>query len=271
MAPPQAWFDSQTAPTPEALSAGDGCHPDEAHALSDYLNSSITAAEAARRITAPILNEPNPAEELYRLWALLSDGMVEMTADDRQKIVDLLAHIESLPPAPGIEWADLPGFGGMWDSLNRLHLHGPDSWERSIGSFEREETNELRRTFAAIGHAEAEMFLRGLAPAGWGCEVLNLACSDRAGLDVFVSEIFAWLETAGEKLKEEMVRCEETVLGFTRPVPPGSVRREKNMAVDATLAEHWLGWREALLRLNQEGGGLSDEGRRIAGRCYGLM
>lgn len=269
MAPSQAWFDSQTAFTPEALSAGDGCHSDEARALSDYLNSSTFAEETAKRITARLLNEPNPPKELYRLWGLLSDGMAELTTNDRRKIVDLLSHIKSLPPTSDIQWADLPGFGSMWDTLNRLHLHGSDPWERSVGSFKQEEIDELRRTFEATGQAEAEMFLRGVVPVGWGYEVLNLACSGRAGLDVFVSEIFAWLDTAGEKLREEKVISEDTVLRFTRPVPD-SISSE-NMAVETTLAEHWLSWEQALLRLSREGSELSDEGRRIAGRCHGLM
>lgn len=108
----------QTAPTPEALAAGDGCHPDKARALSDYLNESIFAEETAKKIAAPILNESNPPEQLSRLWGLLSDGMAELTTEDRHKIVTLLSHIQSLRPASGIQWADLPGFGSMWDSLS---------------------------------------------------------------------------------------------------------------------------------------------------------
>ncbi|KAM0705282.1 hypothetical protein Q7P35_008072 [Cladosporium inversicolor] len=221
MAPPQTWFDEQTAPTPEALSAGDGCHPDEARALSDYLNGIIATEETARIITAPILNETNPPEELYRLWGLSSDGMIELSAEYRHKMVDLLSHVKSLPPACGIVWANLPGFGSMWDSLNRLHLHGADSWERSIGSIEQKDIDELRRAFAATGHAEAEMFLRGVVTADWGYGVLNLACSGRPGLDIFASEILAWLDTAGERLREEKASSEETVLRFTRAMPNG--------------------------------------------------
>jgi hypothetical protein len=157
----------------------------------------------------------------------------------------------------------------MWDTLHRLHLHGSDPWERSIEFFKQEDIDELRQTFTAIGHAEAEMFLPGIVPADWGYAVLNLACSGRPGLDVFVSEIFAWLDTAGGKLGEEKTRSEKTVLRFTRPVPNSPTR--ENKAVEATLAEHWDSWKEALLGLSQEGSGLSDEGRRVAGRCIELM
>jgi hypothetical protein len=259
----------KVAPTMEAVFAGDGCHPDEARALSDYLNGSISAEETARRITATILNESNPPEELYRLWSLLSEGLVELSPHDRHNIVDLLSQIESLPPQAGIQWADLPDFGGMWDTLHRLHLHGSGSWEYSIGSFEKEQVDDLRNTFTATGCAEAEMFLRGIVPADWGYEVLNLACSERGGLDVFVSEVFAWLNTAHVKLKEGKARSETASLRFTRPVP-NSPSREK-MAVEATLAEHCNCWKKALLGLSQEGSGLSSEGIRVAGRCHELM
>ena len=269
MAPPQAWFDTQTAPTPEALAAGDGCHPDETRTLSDYLNQSISAEEAATRITASILNETNPPGQLYRLWGLLCDGIVGLSTDDRCKILNLLSHIKSLPPQSGIVWAELCGFGNMWDSLNRLHLHGSDSWERSVGSFDQKQIDELRQTFTAVGHAEAEMFLRGMVSASWGYEVLNLACSGRAGLDIFVSEIFAWLDTAGGKLKEEKARSETAVLRFTHPVL--SSPSHENKSAEATLAEHWSDWKGALLRLSQEGSELSKAGKRFAGRCHGLM
>lgn len=241
MAPPQAWFDEQTAPTTEVLLAGDGCHPDEARALNDYLCESTSAEEAARKTTAPILKETSPPEELYRIWGFLSDGLVKLSTDDRHKMVNLLFHIQSRPPRSDIVWAQLPGFGSMWDSLNRLHLHGTDAWERYVGSFAPEEIDELRQTFATIGHTEAEMILRGVVPADWGYQVLNLTCSGRLGLDVFVSEIFAWLETAGKELRLEKAKSETTVLRFTRPIP-NSLRRE-NMAVEETLAEHWNSWR----------------------------
>lgn len=85
--------------------------------------------------------------------------------------------------------------------------------------FGKEEIDGLRWTSATVGYAEAEMFLRGVVPAYWSYEVLNLACSGGEGGDVVVSEICAWLETAGEKLKEEKPRSETSILRFTPPVP----------------------------------------------------
>jgi hypothetical protein len=89
MAPHSAWFDSKMAYTTKELQNGDGCHPDEAQALSDYLRSVIPCNEASKRITAAILNEKDPPEELYRLWGLLSEAMVELGEEARDKTIDL--------------------------------------------------------------------------------------------------------------------------------------------------------------------------------------
>lgn len=172
MPPSQTWFDSKIAFTAEELRIGDGCHQDEAQALSDYLSGSISKEEAASRITAPILNEATPHEETYRLWALLSEALVELSAEDRHKMFDLLSQIQALPRTPSVNWAQLPGFASMWDTLYRLHLHGPDVWEREIGSFDDAKKDDFRQHFEAIGRGEAEMFVRGfdvMTSEHWAC------------------------------------------------------------------------------------------------------
>lgn len=84
-----------------------------------------------------------------------------------------------------------------------------------------------------------------------------------------MSEIFAWLQTAGGKFEEEMVRSGKTLLRFTRPVPNGMSR--ENMAFEATLAKHWISWKKALLGFSHEGRELSEARKRVAGRCHGLL
>lgn len=249
MAPFSTWFNERIAHTPEDLQNGDGCHPDEAQALSDYFNNSITSKEAAKRITAPVLNEPKPADKTHRLWALLSDAMVELDEEARLKTLDLLSQIRDLPSGPNIQWSELPGLGAMWDDLWRLHLHGPDPWEKSSASFDEETVKSLRQIHEAIGRAESEMLIRGFNMVTGACiayKVLDLTLSNRAGLDIFMSEIFARLDVAGRMLKD------------------------KAMSEDG-LTESWAKWKEALLRLSQEGSRLSEEGRKIAGRSYDLM
>jgi hypothetical protein len=243
------WLNSKIASTATALKAGDGCHPEEAQALSDYLHNSITAEQAAERITSHLLNEPKPAEETYRVWALICEALVELNPKYRPKILKLLSQIQTLPPKFGIQWAELPGFASMWATLYRLHLHGPDGWENEVESLDEGRVHELRQHFEAVGRVEAEMLVRGfdaVTSEHWGFEVLDLVCSDRAGLDIFLSQVLAWLEVAGHKLRDK-AQSEET------------------------SAERWTQWKQDVLRLSQEGRGLSNVGRGLAAQCYELM
>lgn len=80
--------------------------------------------------------------------------------------------------------------------LRVMYLHGPDSWEKQSWTDERRA--ELCHHFKTVGKIEAEMFLRGLGgvTADWGYEVINLVCSRRAGLDVLMFKVQAWLDCA---------------------------------------------------------------------------
>lgn len=243
------WLSDHTAPTPEDMQNGDGCHPDETKALSDYLNNSITSGEAAERITKPMLNEEKPADKTYRLWGLLGDAMVELDGEHRTKTLDLLSQIRNLPATPDINWAHLPGLGSMWDTLWRLHLHGPGPWEKTLIIFDKEKIEEFRQMFDTIGRVESEMLIQGfdtVTNEDVAFKVLNLTLSKRAGLDIFMSEIFARLDVVGKRLKEKAESADD-------------------------LAEKWIRWKEALLTLSQEGSRLSEEGKRLAAQCYELM
>jgi hypothetical protein len=260
------WINSQAAVNETALAAGDGCHHEEAKALSDYLSGNLLVQEAAERIVTPVLGEADPPSELYRLWGLLSDALVELK-DDRQKILDLLATIQSLPPHTLIDWSRLSDFGNMWSDLNRLHLHGPDSWEKEDWTDDRKA--ELYHHFETIGRIEAEMFTRGLggASADWGYKVINLVCSSRAGLDVLMFDVHAWLECAGMQLRHNL-RAKE-IRSYTRPVS-GALYGLQG-AVSCTMEEHWQTWTEALLKLSGDQSPLSIESRKLAAVCFTLM
>jgi hypothetical protein len=266
MLPRTDWINSQAAEDASALAAGDGCHHEEAKALCDYLSGNIPVQEAAERIVSPVLEEADPPTELYRLWGLLSDALVELT-DDRQTILDLLAAIQSLPPHTRINWSQLPGFGHMWSDLNRLHLHGPDPWEK--GTLTDARRVELCHHFDTIGRVEAEMFLRdiGGVSADWGYEVINLVCSRRLGLDVLMFEVHAWLECAGTQLRDGLKP--EEIKRYTRPV--SGARNGLQEAVSCTMAEHWQTWREALSKLGGDQSPLSVESRELAAVCFTRM
>jgi hypothetical protein len=253
------WINSQAVEDGFALAAGDGCHHEEAKALGDYLSGNLLVQEAAERIVTPVLREADPPSELYRLWGLLSDALVELTGD-RQKILDLLAAIQSLPPHTCIDWSQLPGFGHMWSDLNRLHLHGTDPWEK--GTLTDARRVELCHHFETIGRVEAEMFLRdiGGVSADWGYEVINLVCSRRAGLDVLIFEVHAWLECAGTQLRDG--QKPEEVKRYTRPV--SGARNGLQEAVSCTMEEHWQTWRDTLLKLGGDLSPLSAERRKTS-------
>ncbi|USW54068.1 hypothetical protein Slin15195_G073870 [Septoria linicola] len=262
--PSQAWFEPKIAHTTQALEAGDGCHPDEAKALSDYLNGTIDSPEAAREFTAPVLSDANPPQQLYRIWALLSESLVELTAEERHKTLDLMSAVQALPPSSGVDWSDLTGFASMWDTLYRLHLHGPDGWEKDVDSFSEEKMRDFRKDYDAVGTAEAEMFVQGIDAVvheNWGFKVLNLVCSERKGLDIFLSEIYAWLRFAGAELKKK-VNWVQT---------DGNSPSPEWRSDGKTTAVHWETWKREMLKLSKDDNKLSEEGRKLAAECYKLM
>lgn len=79
-----------------------------------------------------------------------------------------------------------------------------------------------------------------------GLKIIGLALSNKAGLEIYMNQIFGWLDTAGERL------------------------RETAMSEDG-LTERWSRYKDALLGLSQEGSRFSDEGRKLAKLCYDLM
>lgn len=261
------WLLSQVAPTNDALAAGDGCHHDEAKALGDYLSGNLTTHDAARRITNPLSLESDPPAELGRLWALLCQALVELSHEDRQKTLALLAAVQALPSRSPIDWSQLPGFSHMWSDLHRLHLHGSDPWEKE--SLTDARRLDLRQHFETVGTIEAEMFVLGerFVPREWGYEVLNLVTSRRAGVDILLNEVYGWLKVAGTKLKQS-VDANETN-GYSRA--SAGTRASKWQAGSGTMTEQWAVWKTSLLELGGDDSPLSAEGRRLAAECLELM
>jgi hypothetical protein len=262
---PSVWAHSKMARTTEDMQDGGGCHLDEAQAVSDYFRGSLSCNETSKRITAAILDEKNPPEELYRLWSLLSEAMVELWEKERDETIDLLVQIQALPPSHGVQWADLPGFTSMWDNLYRLHLHG----SCGAGMFDKDNESKLRKEYEAVGRAEAKMLLRGIVvDENWGYRILNLVCSDRPELEVLIYEVFGWLDVAGWKLREKAISEKTTKVRFHGL---GSHPNKQRVAVEETLEEHWVAWRAGLVRISRGETGLSEEAKRIAARCLELM
>ena len=58
------WFAWNIAPDGDIE---DGCYPQEAQALKDYLGQDTTSTDAVQAITRPIATATNPKEHLHRL------------------------------------------------------------------------------------------------------------------------------------------------------------------------------------------------------------
>ncbi|KAJ6442299.1 C6 transcription factor [Purpureocillium lavendulum] len=245
----------------EAARAGDGCHGEEASSLNSYLDGTLTAQGAAVAITRPVLEEDDPPAALYRLMGLLCQALAEL-GDERTKLLDLVTAIQALPATSQVDWSQLPGFGNMWSDLYRLHFHGANDWEKSdgLGLLPGAEKVELRQHYTAIGAVEAGLCLRGLGgvTSRWGYETLNLVCSGRPGVDVFLSSMFQWLAVAGTRLKRDLE-------------PDRACSYGKRMEVEATMAQHWETWRRAFLQLSEGDDSLSVEGRELAAGCHRMM
>ncbi len=142
------WFNWHLAPDGDPA---DGCDPQEAAALKEYIRSTTITAEAtARAITLPVKNKPETVckgqsnDNLLRLWFLMIDGLTDLP-EHRPQIIRLLQAIQALPltsrqegeaPEKPTRWADLPNFGSLWSDSkasnnwrNRIHKRAPEQRE----------------------------------------------------------------------------------------------------------------------------------------------
>ncbi|CAD0111511.1 unnamed protein product [Aureobasidium uvarum] len=125
-----AWYDNAIAPDG---GFEDGCLPEEAQALKEYLDNTIEMEQAACLITKPTESCQDPGADLPNLWGLLQDALIEIP-DSQQKIVHLLKSMRELPTfypdslgktrsdplesPPSVLWHDLPSFANQWYDTN---------------------------------------------------------------------------------------------------------------------------------------------------------
>lgn len=249
-------IESLVAPSREALDAGDGCHAEEAKVLLDYLDDRLTAQEAARAITAPILREAHPPAALYRLTGLLSEALVELS-DDRDVLLDLVVALHSLPSSVGINLQQSYEFAHMWSDLYRLHFHGEAGWERKEMPLSDSRKAEISQEIEGAATVEAKLYVRDhdIFPAEWGYETLSLVSWKRPGLEVYMSAIHVWLVIGGEKLKQGLDH--------------GQIRRYAG--IEATMGKHWETWKELLVGFSGQASLFSEDSKKIAVECYKLM
>ncbi|KAJ4254513.1 hypothetical protein NW762_010112 [Fusarium torreyae] len=259
------WILSEVAPTIQDLEQVNGYHLDEAICLINYLEGKLSAHSAAEQITAAVLHEADPPGELYRIWALLGNAC-QVLGNDFEKLLDLLGAIQRLDQTDEIDWTQLPGFRYCWNELfgNLPEMDWNIDEQRD---FEGNEDN-LRSLFKTVGTVEAGLFVREIGgfTKFWGYNILNLICSARFGLEVFITQIHAWLEIAGPKLAATIQPHQ--VKSYTRAVKG---RPDKTYEIQATMAEHWEHWKKTFLQVSHDEGFLSAEARQLAAECYDMV
>ncbi|MCJ1302281.1 hypothetical protein MMC08_005084 [Hypocenomyce scalaris] len=239
-----AWFADKIAPDSDK---DDGCHPLEAEALKNYLSgTTATANEAARAITLPVENEPNPSADVCRLWALLIDALTDLPTA-QQKIIHLLQAIRSIQPASltggqahrqpenQVLWRDLPGFGHLW-----ADLHQTGGWRRLIKNCSPAQRDELRTDLQTRAAIEAQLVVAhvGNIPLGWGYEcICNALEKSDAALDVEVPAAAEWLRIAGKYIYGKVADEENWALKTERDLWKGGERMSE---------ERWRSWKERL-------------------------
>ncbi|KAF1962509.1 hypothetical protein CC80DRAFT_462668 [Byssothecium circinans] len=261
-----AWFSEKLAPDGDIE---DGCHPEEAAALKDYVYHNTTATEAAHAITRPILLATNPGEDLARLWGFLEDALVELPSEYIEPLLELLKAIEHLP---GVElprsaksdgpseklWKGLSGFGHMWSDS---YMSG--NWRDIARDAEGNERDALRAQHVRRAEVEARIVTAGLAdiPIDWGYEVMSDALeSVDALLDFEVPAAAQWLHVCGARFREGAEKGEKSWGLKPRSRLPGVSSPELRKAVAAQVMslERWAFWEERLKSLQGESGVVQD-------------
>jgi Protein of unknown function (DUF3632) len=246
-----AWFDEKTAP--DGVTE-DGCHPHEAKALKDYYHKKISAEEAAQAITRPIEDSEDPGDNLYRLWGLLIDALVELPATQLPALIQLLEAIQKLPepdltgrrtentPASGYLWRGLPGFGHMW-----ADEHKRDDWRSTLAASDPASRAELRAKHVTKAEIEARLAIADVGGVclDWGYECIADALERRdVVLDFEVPATARWIAIAGKRLHDGAVDGEES-WALER-------RRDFGKEARSMSLERWSFWGKRVEQLHQQ-------------------
>lgn len=246
-----AWFAEKTAP---CGAAEDGCHPDEAQALKDYCHKKTSVKEAAQAITQPILNSQDPDGNLYRLWGLLIDALVELPTALIPDLIYLLNAIQQLPepdlagrqtqnlPEHGYLWRKLPDFGHMWSDE-----HKRDDWRDDILTASLTDRADLRVKHVRKAEIEAQLVVAdvGDIPLHWGYDCIADALERHSVvLDFEVPAAAKWIAIAGKHLYAGAVDGKES-WALER-------RRDFGKEAKAMSLERWSFWRKRMEELLQQ-------------------
>ena len=246
-----SWFNGNIAPDGVAE---DGCHPNEAQALKDYYHKKTNAKEAAQAITRPIEESKDPGANLYRLWGLLVDALVELPTTQIPALIQLLDAIQQLPepdltdrltentPADGFLWRKLPGFGHMW-----ADGHKRDDWRRTLAVSDPTNRAQLRVEHVRKAEIEARLAVAdvGGIPLDWGYDCIADALeSHDAVLDFEIPAAAEWIAIAGKRLHAGAVDGEES-WALER-------RRDCGKECKSMSLKRWSFWEKRLEELSRQ-------------------
>lgn len=261
------WFSSKLAPDG---AVEDGCHPQEAQALKDYLHQKTTAAEAAQAITHPLVTADNPREDLARLWAFLMDSLIELPAEHIESLIELLKAVEDLsePDFEAIDqskrpseklWRGLPGFGHLW-----ADSYQSGSWRKAAAATSDAERDALRDAHVRKAEVEARLATAGVGgiPIDWGYEVVADALeSSNALLDFEIPAAARWLVVGGPRFRQGAEDGEESwALKPHVTASPTTPSRDlwKSSWGQAMNLDRWSSWEDRLRVLQGEKGVIKD-------------
>ncbi|CBX97069.1 hypothetical protein LEMA_P102000.1 [Plenodomus lingam JN3] len=244
----------------------DGCHPDEAQALKDYLRNKTTTVEAAQAITRPLVTSSDPREDLVRLWSILMDALVELPSEHTDHLIALVSAIEDLPEPDfsTIEgskqpreklWRGLPGFGHLW-----ADCYQSSSWRATVVDLEGEKRKAFLDEHIKKAQVEARLVASGLAgiEIDWAYEVIADALeSSNALLDFEIPAAAEWLECCAQRLRQGAAmgkpswalkpRISEATCTSSRDLL--EARSEGVMSL-----KRWKAWQERLMKLQEDEG-----------------
>ncbi|KAH8727794.1 hypothetical protein GQ44DRAFT_702992 [Phaeosphaeriaceae sp. PMI808] len=254
------WFAYRLAPDGDIE---DGCHPEEAQAMKDYVHQKTTAIEAAHAITHPTRLSDNPADDLARLWGFLMDALIELPSDHVGRLIELMQAIENLPEPdfsaiddmnqPGEKlWKGLSGFGHMWSDT-----YQSGNWRDIAKVAEGSERDSLRDKHVRMAEVEARLVTADIGgiPIDWGYEVVADALeSDDALRDFEVPAAAQWFIICGQRFRQG---AEDNDNSWA--LKPRNVKSGDATPSDGTMSlERWSTWEKRLKELQKEPGVVQD-------------
>lgn len=238
-----AWYNEKIAPDGNVE---DGCHPDEARALEEFLSGRLNTKDAAYHITRPVARSNRPYDSVQSLWALLRDAllelprpMLELPLPSMSKVIGLLQAIQEMPETEANTkvadmWPHLNFFGSEWSDEMRK-----EEWRSHLHDWQIFHSDSWSLQHIRTAHVEALMVTHdiGRIPLIWGiqdiCDALE---SSKAVLEIELPAMVEWFAIAGGQIyKSALLR--ETI----RPTP---LEHDLWKGDDVLSLQRWLFWQE---------------------------